>query len=169
MNPKGTVILIAHHLQVSIAENALSIADDDDLPLLFKTLIKCMDHINSAALSVKLKNEIANLPLESVALVLEVLWEALPNSHKAADCLLHSIHQDAGERMLCYNMYCFSMSNMPSSPTLCYTMQPTDSPLPAFRTSPSLLSSHVSPRHLSFHLTQQALYVLTCEMDHSMR
>ena len=61
---------------LKMAEEAVSVVDDDDLPLLFKTLIKSMDHINTTSLCAKLRGEIANLPLSSVALVIEVMKAA---------------------------------------------------------------------------------------------
>ena len=69
--------------------------DDDDLPLLFKTLLKAMEYINAASLSARLRTEIARLSTSSVTLVLEVLWESLPTSKKAAEYLLRQIHVES--------------------------------------------------------------------------
>ena len=44
-----------NQLLVSVAESAVSIADGDDLPLLLRTLIRCMDLVSSASLGQRLK------------------------------------------------------------------------------------------------------------------
>lgn len=54
-----------------------------------------MEHINASSLSARLRIEISNLPIESAALVLEVLWDSLPNSKKAAEFLLQHIHSES--------------------------------------------------------------------------
>jgi hypothetical protein len=54
-----------------------------------------MEHIDASSLSARLRIEISNLPIEAAALVLEVLWDSLPNSKKAAEFLLRHIHSES--------------------------------------------------------------------------
>ena len=87
---------------VAMAEEAVTVVDDDELPLLFKILIKSMDHVNTTSLCARLRCEISKLPLTSVALVIEVLWESLPLSHNAADYLLQHIDDISLRRSYSY-------------------------------------------------------------------
>jgi len=76
-----------------MAEVAISVADEEDLPMLFRTLIKSLgygqmdgDHISS-----KIRSEAAALPKDVLSLVVESLWEVLPSSWRASNDFLAQI------------------------------------------------------------------------------
>lgn len=78
---------------VKLSETALSLVDEEDIPILFRVLLKSLEHINNENLSKRIRCEASKLPIGSVlALVVEVIWEILPTSWRAADWFLSQVN-----------------------------------------------------------------------------
>jgi hypothetical protein len=83
-----------------LAENAISVVDESDLPVLFRTLIKSLGLVNPEQTALRLRREMASLSHETLALVVEVLWEVLPTTERAAQVFVEQIVRENQDRQL---------------------------------------------------------------------
>jgi len=88
-----------------LAESAISIVDETDLPVLFRTLLKSLGLLTvNAEISIvlRLRKEIKNLSDDAVALVVEDMWEVLPSSNRASAIFLDQIiREEESKRITC--------------------------------------------------------------------
>ena len=59
--------------------------------MLFRTLLKSLSIINADQAAFRLRREMGSLSHPTLALVVEVMWEVLPSSPRAADVFVEQI------------------------------------------------------------------------------
>ncbi len=75
-----------------LVENAILIVEENDIPTLFRTILKSLASSSSGEKTVlKLKKCFKNLSDESVSLIVEAMWEILPSSLQASTLFLDQI------------------------------------------------------------------------------
>lgn len=74
-----------------LAEVAVTSVDEEDWPVLFRMLLKSIHLVDSQQITLRLRREVGSLSNESIALVVEAMWEVLPSSVTAAGMFLQQI------------------------------------------------------------------------------
>ena len=75
-----------------LVENAILIVEENDIPTLFRTILKSLTSSSSGEKTVlKLKKCFKNLCDESISLIVEAMWEILPSSLQASTLFLDQI------------------------------------------------------------------------------
>jgi hypothetical protein len=76
---------------VDIAEKSIAVVEESDLPALFRTLLKSISPHKVSRAVLRFREELSSLSEESVALMIEAMWEVLPSSPAASEALLSQI------------------------------------------------------------------------------
>ena len=79
---------------LQMAEDAVDIVDESDLPVLCRILLKSMCPLKSERIILKIRREMSQVSDASSALLIEALWEVLPSSPAASELLLDQITRE---------------------------------------------------------------------------
>ena len=75
-----------------LVENAILIVEENDIPTLFRTILKSLTSSSSGEKTIlKLRKSFKTLSEESISLIVEAMWEILPSSLQASTLFLDQI------------------------------------------------------------------------------
>ena len=78
-----------------LAEIAMTMADEADLPMLIRTLLKSLAVLPEKHMVQSIRREVCSLSEDVLALVVEAMWESLPGSTRAGFAYLESVTAEA--------------------------------------------------------------------------
>ena len=81
-------------MMLQMAEDAVDIIDESDLPVLCRILLKSICPYKSERIILKIRREMSQVSDASSALLIEALWEVLPSSPIASELLLDQITRE---------------------------------------------------------------------------
>jgi len=79
-----------------LAEVAMAMADEVDLPMLVRTLLKSLALLPEKRVVQSIRREVRGLSEGALALVVDAMWEALPVSERAGSAFLDALAAEAG-------------------------------------------------------------------------
>ena len=87
-----------------LAESAISLVQESDLPLLLRTLLKSLDLVSADRTVHAIRREVKNLSEDTIALVVDAMWEVFPSSANASVAFLDQISHDQDNNTLGLNL-----------------------------------------------------------------